>query len=105
VRQHERWLGDRALREHASEFLFVERYPMAKRPVYTHPEPEWPEVSNSFDLLFRGSELMTGGQRLHRYADSIGALEERVMSAEPFEGFLEAYRYGMPPHGGWGGGP
>ena len=66
---HERWLGEWALAEHGSEFLFVEGYPMAKRPFYTHPEPGRPEFSNSFDLLFRGLELVTGGQRLHRYDD------------------------------------
>ena len=56
-------------REHGSEFLFVTGYPMAKRPFYTHPDPSDPAVSNSFDLLFRGLELVTGGQRLHRYED------------------------------------
>ena len=64
---HERWLGEWAAREHGSDFLFVSGYPMAKRPFYTHPDPERPAVSNSFDLLFRGLELVTGGQRLHRY--------------------------------------
>ena len=70
---HERWLGEWALAEHGSDFLFVEGYPMAKRPFYTHPEPGRPEFSNSFDLLFRGLELVTGGQRLHRYDDYVAA--------------------------------
>ncbi len=56
----ERFLGDWALREHGSEFLFVAGYPMVKRPFYTHPNPARPEYSNSFDLLFRGLELVTG---------------------------------------------
>ena len=73
---HERWLGEWALAEHGSEFLFVEGYPMAKRPFYTHPEPGRPEFSNSFDLLFRGLELVTGGQRLHRYDDYLEALDD-----------------------------
>ncbi len=55
--------------EHGSDFLAVEGYPMAKRPFYTHPQPSDPRWSNSFDLLFRGLELVTGGQRLHRLAD------------------------------------
>ncbi len=71
---HERWLGEWALREHDSELLFVTGYPMAKRPFYTHPDPERPRSSNSFDLLFRGVELVTGGQRLHRYNDYLDAL-------------------------------
>ena len=51
---HERWLGEWAQREHGSEFLFVAGYPMVKRPFYTHPDPDRPAYSNSFDLLFRG---------------------------------------------------
>jgi nondiscriminating aspartyl-tRNA synthetase len=98
---HERWLGEWAVREHDSEFVFVEGYPTAKRPFYTHPDPARPEFSNSFDLLFRGQELITGGQRLHRYADLVGALDARRLSREPLEGYLEAFRHGMPPHGGF----
>jgi nondiscriminating aspartyl-tRNA synthetase len=95
---HERWLGAWALRTHGSEFLFVEGYPMRKRPFYTHPAR--PESSNSFDLLFRGLELVTGGQRLHRYEDYCAALAGRGLAPEPFAGYLETFRYGMPPHGG-----
>jgi nondiscriminating aspartyl-tRNA synthetase len=73
---HERWLGDWALREHGSEFVFVTGYPMAKRPFYTHPDPQRPAYSNSFDLIFRGLELITGGQRLHRYSDYTDALHK-----------------------------
>jgi nondiscriminating aspartyl-tRNA synthetase len=98
---HERWLGDWARREHGSEFLFVTGYPMVKRPFYTHPDPRRPGYSNSFDLLFRGLELVTGGQRLHRYADYLVALEARGLSPEPLAGYLEAFKYGMPPHGGF----
>ena len=98
---HERWLGDWARREHASDFVFVTGYPVVKRPFYTHPDPERPELSNSFDLIFRGLELSTGGQRLHRYEDYVAALTERGQSLEPFHGYLQAFRYGMPPHGGW----
>ncbi|MEU1385759.1 MULTISPECIES: aspartate--tRNA(Asn) ligase [unclassified Nonomuraea] len=94
----ERWLSEWALREHGSEFLFVTGYPMSKRPFYTHPDPARPGHSNGFDLLFRGLELVTGGQRLHRYEDYVRALEGDV---EPYEGYLQAFRYGMPPHGGF----
>jgi nondiscriminating aspartyl-tRNA synthetase len=98
----ERWLGDWAVRERGSDFLFVVGYPMAKRPFYTHPDPDRPGFSWSFDLLFRGVELLTGGQRLHRYADYVDTLAARGLSSEPFRGYLEAFRYGMPPHGGFG---
>ena len=99
--QDERWLGEWARTEHGSDFIFVWGYPMAKRPFYTHPDPARPAYSNSFDLLFRGIELVTGGQRLHRYADYLAALELRGLSPAPFETYLDAFRYGMPPHGGF----
>jgi nondiscriminating aspartyl-tRNA synthetase len=98
---HERWLGDWARREFGSDFLFVIGYPMIKRPFYTHPDPARPAYSNSFDLLFRGLELVTGGQRLHRYSDLRASLEARGMPCEPFAGYLDAFRFGMPPHGGF----
>jgi nondiscriminating aspartyl-tRNA synthetase len=98
---HERWLGDWAQREYGSDFLFVLGYPMAKRPFYTHPDPARPEFSNSFDLIFRGLELVTGGQRLHRYEEYLEALRSRGLSPEPVEGYLQAFKYGMPPHGGF----
>jgi nondiscriminating aspartyl-tRNA synthetase len=96
---HERWLSDWALRHRGSEFLFVVGFPMAKRPFYTHPDPTRPAFSNSFDLLFRGLELVTGGQRLHRYGDYLQALSG--VDRSPLEGYLEAFRHGMPAHGGF----
>ncbi|AVT39490.1 aspartate--tRNA(Asn) ligase [Plantactinospora sp. BB1] len=106
---HERALGEWARTEHGSDFLFVTGYPLAKRPFYTHPatgqNPPGAAVtraySNGFDLLFRGVELVTGGQRLHRYADCLAALAERGEPVEPYAGYLDAFRHGMPPHGGF----
>ncbi|MEV0228783.1 aspartate--tRNA(Asn) ligase [Nonomuraea sp. NPDC050786] len=97
----ERWLCEWAVREHGSEFLYVTGYPMSKRPFYTHPDPARPGYSNGFDLLFRGLELVTGGQRLHRHADYLAALAARGEGPEAYEGYLQAFRYGMPPHGGF----
>lgn len=98
--QDERWLGEWARQVHGTDFLYVTGYPMSKRPFYTHPDPARPAQSNSFDLLFRGTELVTGGQRLHRYEDYVAALRRAQLPMEPFAWLLEAYRYGMPPHGG-----
>jgi len=98
---HERWLGAWAKYEYGSEWLYVTGYPMAKRPFYTHPDPERPAWSNSFDLLFRGLEIVTGGQRLHRYEEYLAALTERGIDPAGFAGYLMAFRHGMPPHGGF----
>jgi nondiscriminating aspartyl-tRNA synthetase len=98
---HERALGEWARREHGSDFVFVTGYPMRKRPFYTHPDPVDPAYSNGFDLLFRGVELVTGGQRLHRYEDYVAALTSAGEPLEPYRGYLDGFRYGMPPHGGF----
>jgi nondiscriminating aspartyl-tRNA synthetase len=97
----ERDLGAWARESYDSDFLFVTGYPMRKRPFYTHPEPRRPDFSNSFDLLFRGTELVTGGQRLHRYVDYVTALQARNLPLAPFAWYLDAFRFGMPPHGGF----
>lgn len=97
----ERQLGEWARRDHRSDFVYVAGYPMAKRPFYTHPEPGRPRYSNSFDLLFRGVELVTGGQRLHCYADYVTALESRGEDPAAYAPYLQAFRHGMPPHGGF----
>ncbi len=89
---------ERRLCQEHGELVFVTSYPMAKRPFYTHPEPGRPRYSNSFDLLFRGLEIVTGGQRLHRYEDYATAL---AGDTEPYDAYLQAFRYGMPPHGGF----
>jgi nondiscriminating aspartyl-tRNA synthetase len=97
----ERWLGDWAIREHGTEFLFVTGYPMAKRPFYTYPDPDRPEYSRSFDLIFRGMELVTGGQRLHNHGDYLAALAARGEDPAPYAGYLQVFSHGMPPHGGF----
>jgi nondiscriminating aspartyl-tRNA synthetase len=83
------------------ELVFVEGFPTEKRPFYTHPDPARPGFSRGFDLLLRGLEVVTGGQRLHRYEDYVAALAARGLDESPFAGYLEAFRYGMPPHGGF----
>ena len=90
-----------AARARQSDFLFVTGYPMAKRPFYTHPDPADPRYSNGFDLLFRGLELVTGGQRLHRHADYLAALAARGEPPSRTRATCEAFRHGMPPHGGF----
>ena len=99
--EHERALGAWALAEHGSDFVAVEGYPMAKRPFYTHAQPDDPRWSNSFDLLFRGLELVTGGQRLHRPSDYDAAIRARGEDPAAYASYLQAFEHGMPPHGGF----
>ena len=98
---HERAVGRWAAQTHGSEFIAVEGYPMAKRPFYTHPQPGDERGSNSFDLLFRGQELVTGGQRLHRHQDYLAAIRARGEDPAAYADYLEAFAHGMPPHGGF----
>ncbi len=99
--EHERALGAWALAEHGSDFLAVEGYPMVKRPFYTHPQPGDERWSNSFDLLFRGLELVTGGQRLHRPSAYDAAIRARGEDPATYASYLQAFEHGMPPHGGF----
>ncbi len=98
---HERALGLWAAETHGSEFVAVEGYPMRKRPFYTHPQPSDGRWSNSFDLLFRGLELVTGGQRLHRHSDYLTAIQAQGQDPAAYSDYLEAFAHGMPPHGGF----
>ena len=84
-----------------SEFIAVEGFPMSKRPFYTHPQPGDERWSNSFDLLFRGQELVTGGQRLHQRSDYLAAIRTRGEDPAAYADYLEAFAHGMPPHGGF----
>jgi nondiscriminating aspartyl-tRNA synthetase len=85
-----------------SEWLFVTHYGTEKRPFYAMEDPEDPRLTLSFDLLFRGWEVTTGGQRLHRADDYAAKLARRGLDLAAFASYLEAFRFGMPPHGGLG---
>lgn len=100
--EHERWLCSYAREQLGSDFIFVTHYPVSKRPFYTYEDEEDPGFTKSFDLLFRGVEITTGGQREHRYDELIKKLEAKGLDPEDFGFYLQAFKYGMPPHGGWG---
>ncbi len=95
----ERLLGRWAAEEHGSDFVFVTKYPEAARPFYTYPEGDG--LTRGLDLLFRGVEITSGGQRVHRYEALLGELAKRNMDADAFHGYLEVFKHGMPPHGGF----
>ncbi len=92
------------LQETGSEFVFVTHYPTAKRPFYAMEDPAEPEKMLSFDLLFRGLEITTGGQRIHNYDEQVAKMQRRGMNPELFESYLQIHKQGMPPHGGFGAG-
>ncbi len=99
----ERLLGRWAREEHGSDFVFVTDFPQAARPFYTYPQPGG-ELTRGLDLLFRGVEITSGGQRVHEHAMLLEELAKRNMPAEAFHGYLEVFRHGMPPHGGFAAG-
>jgi nondiscriminating aspartyl-tRNA synthetase len=99
--QDERWLGEWALQEHNTDFVLVSHFPTAEKPFYTMPDPADPEYSFGFDLLFRGQELVSGSQRINRYDQLMESFRTRGMDAAPFEGYIEAFKFGMPPEGGF----
>ena len=100
--EDERWLCEWAQREHQSDFIFVTHYPVSKRPFYTFEDPNDPGFTNSFDLLFRGVEITTGGQRRHQYDNLVEGARAKGLDPEKFSFYLDAFKYGLPPHGGWG---
>ncbi|MFW6138482.1 MAG: aspartate--tRNA(Asn) ligase [Spirochaetota bacterium] len=87
-------------KNYGTELLFLTQYPRSKRPVYTMPMQEAPEFTRSFDLVFRGLEITTGGQRIHDYQMILNAFKEKGLNIADFEYYLETFAYGMPPHGG-----
>lgn len=100
--EEERLLCEWITRETGSEFVFVTHYPSAKRPFYTMDSPGNEHFTESFDLLFRGVEVTTGGQRIHDYAMQVDKINRLALAPEQFESFLIAHRTGLPPHGGLG---
>ena len=99
---HERWLCEYAQKKFNSEFIFVTHFPLSKRPMYTYGDPENSGYAAGFDLLFRGVEITTGGQRIHEYDQLVAEMKKRGLDPEKFRFYLQAFKYGMPPHGGFG---
>ena len=100
--EEEAQIGRYAREELGSDFVFVTHYPSKKRPFYAMDDPEDPRYTLSFDLLFRGLEVTTGGQRVHDYARQVAKMEDRGMDRLEFESYLMIHKHGMPPHGGLG---
>jgi nondiscriminating aspartyl-tRNA synthetase len=99
---HERWLCEYSAQTFGSDFIFITHYPVSKRPMYTYEDENDPGFTKSFDLLFRGIEIATGGQRVHDYKKLVVAIEKKGLNPDKFAYYLQAFKYGMPPHGGIG---
>ncbi len=100
--EDERWLCNYAKEHLGSDFIFITHYPVSKRPFYTYEDEADPGFTKSFDLLFRGVEITTGGQRIHDYQTLKKKIGERGLNPAQFHYYLQAFEYGIPPHGGWG---
>lgn len=100
--EDERFLCEYAKNNLGSDFVFVTHFPTSKRPFYTHIEPKDPEYTRSFDLLFRGLEMCSGGQRVHDYEELKERITKKGLDPDKFEFYLQAFKYGIPPHGGIG---
>jgi len=81
---------------------FVVGWPIAIKPFYIHPKKGDPKLSEAFDLMFGELELASGGTRIHQADMLVGQLKEKGLSPQNFESHLLSYRYGVPPHAGWG---
>ena len=88
--------------EYDSDFVFVTHYPSKKRPFYAMDDPEDGRFTLSFDLLYKGLEITTGGQRIHEYQMILDKMAKRNMDPEDIQDYLMIFKYGMPPHGGLG---
>lgn len=100
--EEEKLLCEIIKNESGCDFVFVTHYKSSKRPFYAQDDSENPLYTNSFDLLFRGLEVTTGGQRIHDYNEQVAKMKAREMTVELFESYLMAHKYGLPPHGGFG---
>ena len=93
--EEEELIGKYFKEEYDADFVFVTHYPSKKRPMYAMDDPEDDRYTLSFDLLFKGLEITTGGQRIHDYNMLVEKIEKRGMSQEGMEQYLDTFKYGM----------
>tara|TARA_Y100000310_G_scaffold315414_1_gene365904 strand:+ start:1239 stop:2615 length:1377 start_codon:yes stop_codon:yes gene_type:complete len=98
----ERLAGKYAKEKYNSDFLFLTHYPTRKRPFYTMPDEKNPKETKSFDLIYAGVEMVTGSQRIHDYDMLVANIKKWGLKPKDFKFYLQAFKYAMQPHGGWG---
>ncbi|MDP1884566.1 MAG: aspartate--tRNA(Asn) ligase [Candidatus Moranbacteria bacterium] len=97
----ERLICEWVKKNHNSDFVFLTHYPTSIRPFYSMPSAD-PQYTDTFDLLFRGLEISTGGQRIYDYNQLVASIKKHNLNPEDFAHYLDIFKYGIPPHGGWG---
>ena len=100
--EEEELIGKYFKEEYNADFVFVTHYPSKKRPFYAMDDPEDTRYTLSFDLLYHGLEITTGGQRIHDYEQQVAKMKKHHMDPADFENYLTMHKYGLPPHGGFG---
>ena len=100
--EEEELIGRYFKEEYDADFVFVTHYPSKKRPFYAMDDPEDERYTLSFDLLYKGLEITTGGQRIHDYEELLKKIDKKGMTPDGLEQYLDAFKFGMPPHGGLG---
>ena len=103
--EEERGLGEYIKEKHGHEFVFVTDYPVSVRPFYHMHDEKDPTATKSFDLLWNGLEITTGAQREHRYDVLVKQAKQKKMNIKKLQFYLDFFKYGCPPHGGYGMGP
>jgi len=103
--EEERGISEYVMEKHGHEFVFITDYPVSIRPFYHMRDEKDPKLTKSFDLLWRGIEITTGAQREHRYDVLLAQAKQKKMSIKKLQFYLDFFKYGCPPHGGYGMGP
>lgn len=97
----EKLLGKYVKETYGSDFVFITHYPKETRPMYTMPNKEDEAITDSFDLLYKGLEITSGAQRIHQYDMLLSSFQEKGLHVENFQSYINTFRYGCPPHGGF----
>jgi len=97
----ERLIGEYAETKLESPFVYATHFPATARPMYSLPDPEDPSITHTFDLLFKGMEMNSGGMRINDHRQLADNMRKFGLNPDDFESYLEVFRYGMPPHGGF----
>lgn len=103
--EEERAISEHVRKETGNEFLFLHEFPTKVRAFYSMRKDDDPTVTKSFDLLWNGMEITSGAQREHRVEQLEKQIKEQGLNPASFETYLNFFRYGCPPHGGFAPGP